>query len=198
MIVFGAAAIDITSSTSFALSPRSTTPGKVLLTPGGVGRNMAEAAQMLLPSGAVQLVSAVAEAEDSSLDPIGRLLVSEMQASGLRDDGLIRGTQATTATCSLTLETSDLVAGVADMDIVETIAPSDVDQILTVGGQMGLVAFDCNITALTMSRILERCADLDIPGEAMMTVQALIPSFLRRHLCAQSLSSRGSLSRDVT
>ncbi|KAL7419788.1 hypothetical protein Q5752_005704 [Cryptotrichosporon argae] len=61
VLVFGSAAIDLTSSTPLVLAPRTTTPGSVMLSPGGVGRNIAEAAQNLLPRGSVMLVSPVGQ-----------------------------------------------------------------------------------------------------------------------------------------
>jgi pseudouridine-5'-phosphate glycosidase/pseudouridine kinase len=123
VIVFGSAAIDITSTTSVPLSPRSTTPGSIYLSPGGVGRNIAEAAQSLLPAHAVQLVSLIGvSGEDGTPDGFGKVLLAEMESVGMRTDGLVQsGGGASTAACTLALEPDgDLVAGVADMGIVET------------------------------------------------------------------------------
>jgi pseudouridine-5'-phosphate glycosidase/pseudouridine kinase len=122
VIVFGSAAIDITSTTSVPLSPRSTTPGSIYLSPGGVGRNIAEAAQSLLPTHAVQLVSLIGvSGEDGTPDGFGKVLLAEMESAGMRTDGLVQSQRASTAACTLALEPDgDLVAGVADMGIVET------------------------------------------------------------------------------
>jgi pseudouridine-5'-phosphate glycosidase/pseudouridine kinase len=126
VLVFGSAAIDITSTTTVPLSPRSTTPGTIYLSPGGVGRNIAEAAQNLLPNYSVQLVSLIGRAADGEADAVdepdsfGKVLVAEMQLAGMRTDGLVLTGKGRTAACSLMLEGGgDLVAGVADMEIVE-------------------------------------------------------------------------------
>ena len=126
VLVFGSAAIDITSSSSLPLSPSSTTPGTIFVSPGGVGRNIAEAAQNLLPKHSVQLVSVVGHRPSSvamdELDAFGKVLMTEMDQSGLRTDGIVisRDQNLSTAACSLTLgKDGDLVAGVADMGIVE-------------------------------------------------------------------------------
>ena len=133
VLVFGSAAIDITSSSPTPLDPRTTTPGKIFISPGGVGRNIAEAAQRLLPLGAVRLVSAfgttTSEKVDGNVempDALGILLQAEMAISGLRLDGLFGHPGGRTAACSLTLDKSDLVAGVADMGIVDALTPDKV------------------------------------------------------------------------
>ena len=127
VLIFGSAAIDVTSSSSLSLSPKSTTPGSIFVSPGGVGRNIAEAAQNLLPTHSVQVVSIVGRQPSSFAvdepDAFGKLLKIEMDQSGLRTDGLVisREEHLSTAACSLTLDKDgDLVAGVADMGIVES------------------------------------------------------------------------------
>ena len=141
VLVFGSAAIDITSSTSTALSPRSTTPGSIFVSPGGVGRNIAEAAQNLLPPQSVQLVSIIGRHTDSSdrneADELGKLLIAEMERAGLRNDGLVLSPSdnSSTAACSLMLEKEgDLAAGVADMAIVENLT-GDMVRVLSINHQ---------------------------------------------------------------
>lgn len=94
------------------------------MSPGGVARNMAEAAQALAEPNAVKLIFAAAQ------DPLGALLAREMQICGLRTDGMVhRSGESATAACTLVLdEAGDLVNGVSDMAIVETIMPEEVGQ----------------------------------------------------------------------
>ncbi|KAJ9111351.1 hypothetical protein QFC19_001119 [Naganishia cerealis] len=145
VLVFGAAAIDITSrisSGSVASAMHTTAPGKLQITPGGVGRNIAEcASRMSNGERKVMLVSAVG-AQDTVdgtvvLDSFGLILDREMKVSGMRTDGLLRQTRnkeeaaggegARTAVCNLILDDkAGLVIGVADMDIVESITAQDV------------------------------------------------------------------------
>jgi pseudouridine-5'-phosphate glycosidase/pseudouridine kinase len=127
--VFGSAAIDITTRPSIPLQPGTTTPGSILLTPGGVGRNIAEAAQNLLPAGAVQLVSTVGT-EESGVDGFGKVLMMEMESSGMRLDGLVESVGGRTAGCTLSLGMEgDLNDGVADMGIIEGLTPDIVRQV---------------------------------------------------------------------
>lgn len=135
--VFGSAAIDITTRPDIALQPGTTTPGTIRLTPGGVGRNIAEAAQNLLARGAVQLVSTIGSGSGSGndvldstsssggdVDGFGKVLLLEMQSSGLRTDGLQVKDGGRTAGCTLSLGVDgDLSDGVADMSIIESLSP---------------------------------------------------------------------------
>lgn len=127
--VFGSAAIDITTRPITPLRPGSTTPGSITLTPGGVGRNIAEAAQNLLPAGTVQLISTVGVGlgTEGVVDGFGTVLTSEMELAGLRVDGLERKVGERTAGCTLSLGVEgDLIDGVADMSIIETLRPETV------------------------------------------------------------------------
>lgn len=155
VLVFGSAAMDLTSS-SHPLSPRSTTPGIIFISPGGVGRNIAEAAQNLLPTGSVLLISAIGSQSRSlgacEPDGFGKLLRTEMERSGLRTDGLFCGPDedVSTAACCLTLDKDgDLVNGVADMGIVETIT-----------GETVCFSPGCHSQKLTVSRLVKRSVDI--------------------------------------
>jgi pseudouridine-5'-phosphate glycosidase/pseudouridine kinase len=115
-LVFGAAAVDITSATT-RLVPHTTTPGSISISAGGVGRNIAHAAQNLAPPGEIMLVSPVGT-HAAHIDPLGQLLALALQDAGMRADGLVP-TPGRTAACSLVLEDGDLTGGVADFAIAE-------------------------------------------------------------------------------
>ncbi len=83
------------------------------------------------------LVSAIGQSSHQGVDTDawGTILQSDMVTKGMRLDGLIlrRGIEGEegprTAVCNLTLnEKADLAAGVADMDIVETITGKEVSR----------------------------------------------------------------------
>lgn len=136
ILVFGSAAIDITSritSGDASSAMHSTAPGQLQLSPGGVGRNIAECASRLSGGeGKVMLVSAVGAQEvagEEIVDSFGLILDREMKSVGMRTDGLLRRVEggARTAVCNLILDDkAGLVVGVADMDIVESINTRDV------------------------------------------------------------------------
>ncbi|KIR26025.1 indigoidine synthase A family protein [Cryptococcus deuterogattii LA55] len=167
-IVFGSAAIDLTSTSTQSLVPRTTTPGQVFVSPGGVGRNIAEAAQNLLPSNSVQLVSAYGsvsrtpESNTAEPDAFGKLLLFELAAAHMRTDGLVGKEGRNTAVCSLTLEKDgDLVAGVADMGIVETLTEEFVAQKIE-EEKPEMVVFDLNLLEGVVQAILTTCQTINI------------------------------------
>lgn len=161
-------------------SPHSTTPGSVSFSPGGVGRNIAEAAHRILSrkSGfqTPVLVSLVGE------DIVGGVLRNELSRIGMRINGLIPILGKASAVCNMVLDTEGgLVAGVADMDIIESLEgravslpPSHNSTLLTITSAQvieqlnqhnpKLVAIDGNLTASTITDIVLHCSGCDKPG----------------------------------
>lgn len=126
LVVIGSAAMDITSRArkqpgmGEKHSLCSTTPGSVSLSPGGVGRNIAEATHRILSkkssSQAPVLVSLLGE------DTMGGVLRNGLSRIGMRTDGLIPIPGKASAVCNMVLDTEGgLITGVADMDIIESL-----------------------------------------------------------------------------
>ncbi|CAK9786522.1 hypothetical protein CC85DRAFT_306969 [Cutaneotrichosporon oleaginosum] len=157
-IVFGAAAVDITSATS-RLVPHTTTPGTISISAGGVGRNIAHAAQNLSPPGEVMLVSAVGT-HATHVDPLGQLLALALQDAGMRADGLVP-TAGRTAACSLVLENGDLTGGVADFSIAEQLSIEVIEAALA--HNPSVVAFDCNLSPEAIAALLSATSARAIP-----------------------------------
>ncbi|KAK0549284.1 hypothetical protein OC845_003190 [Tilletia horrida] len=147
VLVIGCAAVDIIARSTIKdplASAATTYPGAVTLCPGGVARNIAEAASRLLladkspqciprpNASSVMLIAPIAN------DAFGDYLVEEAERSNMRSDGLFRCLnpqisvssntrdqepgQVRTAVCSLTLDGGgDLIHGVADFDITSQV-----------------------------------------------------------------------------
>ena len=101
-------------------SLHSTTPGSVSVSPGGVGRNIAEATHRILSkksgSQTPVLVSLIGE------DTMGGVLRNELSRIGMRTDGLIPIPGKASSVCNMMLDTEGgLITGVADMDIIESL-----------------------------------------------------------------------------
>lgn len=113
LLVVGSLAIDITMHPHSVSPLRTTAPGAVSLSLGGVAGNVAGAAHSLLGGGDVMLVAPVGE------DLLGNVARSGLKDRGMRSDGLIRLKESErTATCGILLDqTGELVGGVADMAI---------------------------------------------------------------------------------
>lgn len=199
VLVIGSAAIDLTSSVSGPLVPGTTTPGTVFVSPGGVGRNIAEAAQALLPAGEVMLLSAVGtDVSGTDTDAFGDLLKLELGKGGLRTDGLVPLPGATSV-CNLLLEKDgDLVGGVADMDIVEGLTVETVTRRLRDTAPK-LVVFDCNLRPEVIEAIVATAAELNIPTLCDPTstpkISRLLPA-LRAHPRALTHLSPNQLELD--
>jgi pseudouridine-5'-phosphate glycosidase/pseudouridine kinase len=121
LIVVGCAAVDITAQplTDSDLGHQSTSPGKVSMSLGGVGRNIAEAAHRVLSSYGSEFSAATLLVSTVGDDSFGRLLSEETRMLGMRTDGLIPVHGGRSPVCSLLLEKlGGLRAGVADMDLV--------------------------------------------------------------------------------
>ncbi|EJT47357.1 hypothetical protein A1Q1_03828 [Trichosporon asahii var. asahii CBS 2479] len=168
VVVFGSAAVDITASTALD-HPGSTSPGSVQLTAGGVGRNLARAAQALLPDNAVQLVSPV------GTDGLAAVLKSEMADGALRTDGLLPR-EGRTASCVLFLSAGELSHGVADMSIVETLSASDIAASLPSTAE--LVVFDLNLSSSSVAALLQTCAERNLRTFCDPTSVAKTPRLL--------------------
>ena len=131
MVVIGSAAIDITAQASPSphadVAVHSTAPGRVKLSLGGVGRNIAEASHRVMAAKYPELSSVLLA--PIGKDTFGDLLVSESQACKMRTDGLSR-TDDCTAVCNMVLDSNGaLVGGVADMRITETFTGDQVGNI---------------------------------------------------------------------
>ncbi|KAJ9114730.1 hypothetical protein QFC22_005606 [Naganishia vaughanmartiniae] len=207
VLVFGAAAIDITSRISsgvVAAAMHTTAPGHLEITPGGVGRNIAEcASRMSRGEGKVMLVSAVGAqgAADGAvmLDSFGLILDREMRVSGMRTDGLLKrtsgaegttGGSAKTAVCNLILDDqAGLVIGVADMDIVESITTRDVSDGFSVGFRRYL---------MQMPPVLQIRKALDLHQPKMVAFDANLAPEVMTSLLEECFKRRIAVVHDPT
>lgn len=127
-MVAGCAAVDITAKVEQASadSLKTTHPGKLSLTLGGVGRNIAEATHRVLGvseehSDAVLLLAPVGD------DVFGKLIVDLTRSVGMRTDGLLSVSGLRSAVCNLLLDAQGgLQSGVADMDLPQKWAGEEV------------------------------------------------------------------------
>lgn len=122
LIVVGSAALDISARPiADELTLHSTSPGSISMSFGGVGRNVAEACHRVLTSRSQELVSATLLISPAGSDPLGRMLIEEIEKLGLRTDGMFHRNEST-AVCSMILDSKgSLIRGVADMSITEAL-----------------------------------------------------------------------------
>ncbi|KAE8215757.1 hypothetical protein CF327_g994 [Tilletia walkeri] len=147
ILVVGCAAVDISARARDAFISQSTAtthPGQISLSPGGVARNIAEAASRLSSASSqdpstsiVKLIAPIAD------DAFGTFLLDEAESAGMRQDGfyIVKRPSAAagkqehsgdeqlvprTAVCSLSLNSEgNLLHGIADFDA--TLIPHKTD-----------------------------------------------------------------------
>ncbi|KAG8725904.1 hypothetical protein FRC12_023898, partial [Ceratobasidium sp. 428] len=174
LVIIGAAAMDIIAQ-PYADNPsaaHSTAPGSVRMSPGGVARNVAEAAHRVLES--LSTPDASESLRPLLISPIGRdafgsVLTLETQLRGMRTDGLLHlaSDDERTATCNMFLDArGDLQMGVADMGIIES-ANLAVEKLLNKMEAVApkIVAFDGNPSPDTIASIVQKAKDLGAMSE---------------------------------
>lgn len=142
VVVIGGANMDIKARSNAATVAGTSNPGRATMTPGGVGRNIAENLARL--GTRTQLVAAVGR------DPLGDTLVRETAGAGVRLDQLVR-TDTPTGTYTAVLDDSgELVIAVAAMAASEELSPAHVDVARDVIASADLLVLDGNLRGDTL------------------------------------------------
>ena len=129
---------------------RTSNPGTVVRSAGGVGRNVAENLARLGRD--VALVAAVGD------DPAGAEVLAATEAAGVDVSRVRRGPQPTGTYVAVLDTDGELVVAVADMAATESIGVEDVDAVADAVAAAELVVLDGNLTTATLARALEVCA----------------------------------------
>ncbi|PWN34462.1 Ribokinase-like protein [Meira miltonrushii] len=154
ILVVGYAAVDITgqkdnTSVSNVNDEIATTwPGRVSLSLGGVGRNMAEAIHGILQGQdvIVKLVSPV------GTDNFAKVIEQGMSSIGLSTSGLMPGPSRTASVMLLLDKGGDLITGIADID--ESRPSKDEVDAMIRSHQPSIVVMDGNISKEAMEAVL--------------------------------------------
>lgn len=149
-MVVGGANLDIKAHSTRAAVERTSNPGSVVRSAGGVGRNVAENIARLGTD--VCLVAAVGS------DPAGEEVLEATRSAGVDVSHVVRGPHPTGTYVAVLDADGELVVAVADMVATEALAPSDVDGVADVLEHADLVVLDGNLRADTLGRALEVCA----------------------------------------
>ena len=147
--VIGAVNMDLSGTPSAALRPADSNPGRITLSPGGVGRNIAENLRLL--GRKVSLVTIMGE--DTYADVIREHCVNvgiDLQYSFT--DPLGR----TSAYLCINEQNGDLHTAVADMTICEQLTPARLEPLLPVFNHGSMVIVDANLPEETIAWIGEK------------------------------------------
>lgn len=168
ILIIGGINIDIEGRPYQKLKYQDSNPGRVKISYGGVGRNIAENALRLGAS--VAMVSAIGG------DELGRGAKEQLRELGA-DVSMIREIKDTGSAIYLAIlnDERDMELGVSDMDIIENITPEYLKENSEKFSSVKAVAVDGNLKEQQLAEILEMLADKKIffdPVSANKAVRA--------------------------
>ena len=146
--VIGGMNVDIGGFPHGALAPGDSIPGRVHMSAGGVGRNIAENAARLGMD--VRLISAIGD------DANGRMLLNDCRAKGIRTDGLcIERGGRTSVYLFVDDARGDMHCAINDMEIQSTLTPERLEPSLGELNAMDAVVMDANLPEETIRFLAE-------------------------------------------
>ena len=154
VVVVGGANIDVKARSTGRVTAATSNPGWASMTPGGVGRNIAENLARL--GVRTFLVSAIGR------DALGDSLLSRTVAAGVRCE-YVQRTELATGTYTAVLDCDgELVVAVSDMAAVDALGPGTVNEARDIITTAGLLVLDGNLAmpALTHAGDLAAAAQV--------------------------------------
>lgn len=164
--VIGGANMDITGIPSAGFVPRDSNPGRVLLSPGGVGRNVCE--NLARMGAKVLLLTAVGD------DLHGSALLESCAA--LQVDvscSLVAKERTSSVYLSVNDGDGDMYCAVADMDIVEMLTPEYIRGYEQQLEQCAAIFLDTNLTQESIQYLTETYAHKPIFCDPVSTAKAV-------------------------
>ncbi|CAN5661129.1 PfkB family carbohydrate kinase [soil metagenome] len=138
VVVIGGANVDVIARPHVAAVAATSNPGRVTVTPGGVGRNIAEGLARL--GTRTDLVATVGS------DAHGDLVVSGSAAAGVGVDHVRRVLAATGTYVALLDEGGEMVSAVSDMAATAQLGPADVAPTADLVAVADLLVLDGNLS----------------------------------------------------
>jgi pseudouridine kinase len=148
ILVIGGANQDVKARSAAGTVPRTSNPGTVRTSAGGVGRNIAENLARL--GSEVSLVAAVGD------DPFGDDLLAVTAEAGVDISHVLRGSGPTGTYVAVLDDTGELVTAVADMAATATLGPESLPAEIVAAAD--LVVLDGNLRADTLGHALDLAA----------------------------------------
>lgn len=149
--VIGGANVDIGGFPAGMLVDRDSNPGEVRLSPGGVGRNIAENAALLGLE--VQLITALGN------DSYGRMLLDDCRAKGIGTEGCINVAEGHTSVYLFIDDAQgNMHCAISDMEIQTALTPERIAPRLDLLNAMDAVVVDANLneeTLIYLAKVLQ-------------------------------------------
>lgn len=155
VVVVGGANMDVKARAAAPLVPATSNPGATRLTPGGVGRNVAENLARLGTT--VHLIAAVGN------DALGAGLLEATARSGV-DISRVRALSLPTGTYTAILDhDGELQTAVSDMAVTDALEPSLVESAEALFAAARFAVLDANLPGAVLDAVLDICAQARVP-----------------------------------
>lgn len=165
VLVIGGSNIDIQGFPRNKLIMHDSNIGKVKISLGGVGRNIAENLARLGVE--TRLISAVGD------DPYGHMILDEARSIGLdMSESLVLKGESTSTYLSILDETSDMAVAIAHMDSIERMTPGFIKGKQALIDHAQLVIVDTNLPAEVLETLVTGFRKTDFFLDTVSTAKA--------------------------
>lgn len=171
VLVIGSAGIDLVGRASGPMQPRTSNPGRLRLSHGGVARNVAENLARLGTEAV--LISAVGD------DPQGDQLLAQLHGAGVNVEHVLTVPGAATGAYLAVLDhDGGLHLGLDDMSVVAALTPDYLRDCSDLFEQSAVVFVDANLPAQTLASAVRQARRYRVPIAADPTSASLAPALI--------------------
>lgn len=156
VVVIGAVNVDIKGRPHRTMVPRTSNPGTIEISPGGVGRNIAENLARLNIK--TTLISAL------STDVFSKMLIDETKQPGVSfEHALITDEYPSGLFCAILDHRGDLIHAITDMSILSTITPEFLKTKEEIIRSADYILLDADIPSKSIEYVLDIAQEEKIP-----------------------------------
>lgn len=170
VIVIGGSNVDIKGRTSGPYVSGTSNPGKVTISAGGVGRNIAENLARLDVE--VSLITALGN------DPNGAVLREACAVAGVDLSRAIVTDEATGTYLAVLDQSGEMVSAVSDMRAIDSLAPAHLEAAVDELSAADMLVADCNIAVSCLDWL---CAFAGREGKRLLIEPVSVPKALKLH-----------------
>lgn len=154
-LVIGGSNMDILGKPESIYVERDSNPGSVELSPGGVGRNIAENLARLGTS--VKMLTVLGD------DIYGKQLLETCRDAGIDMNHVkISGNKGTSVYLSILDENGDMISAVSDMSVMEELDTAYLEKHHRIISAASLLILDANLSEEVLKHLTEKYVDKDI------------------------------------
>jgi pseudouridine kinase len=151
VLVIGGANVDVKAKTTAPHIARTSNPGTVSITAGGVARNIAHNLARLNVE--TSLLSVIGN------NAFGEMLINETQKAGVNTNHIIRTNQPTGSYIATLDETGELITAVSDMGLLSLLTPETIKKNKDLIMANKHIISDCNLSEETLHEIAAQNAN---------------------------------------